>query len=153
MNTLSISSNFITNFKPSLYLNLKNISKLKKNSNQKYCKLFFIYILLFKYKNNFFKKSNIFIKKQKKKVYTILRSPYRHKLARHQIYLNRYYINFSVAIKLNSVLLINNFKKLLNIVFFLKKFNNVFESNLIFINNVKISFYVKYNKLFLLYNK
>lgn len=106
-NNVFIKSNLITNFKPQIIKDLKNYDNLKKNKVQIFCKNFFIFILLLKYKNTLFKKSSIFIKKKTNKVYTILRSPYRHKLARHQIAINRYYINVSIeieskVIKLNS---------------------------------------------------
>lgn len=111
-------TNLITNFKPSVLVKAKefNFSSINKknNSNEKlknqiYCKNFLIYLLLIKYKNlNFLNSSCIFIKKLKKKIYTILRSPYRHKLARHQIVLNRYEINSSISLKLSYKITINN---------------------------------------------
>lgn len=140
-----ISSNLITNFKP--YTSI-NINKIKKNDKQIYCKNFLMYLILLKYKNNIFIKSNIHIKKYKKKIYTILRSPYRHKLARHQIALNRYNINFSTYIKINSDLKIKNFKKLLSFLKILKNFSNLFESNLIYTTNMFFSIPIKYNKIF-----
>lgn len=158
-----ISTNLITNYKPVINDNLKNndvlnlkISKQKNNNqnktklvNQIYCKNFFIFILLIKYKNNFFfNKSSVFIKKFKKKIYTILRSPYRHKLARHQISLNRYEVNSSIKIKLDKYFLIKKWNFLLSIFKFIKSFNNIFESNLIYTNSIKIKFPIIYEKNF-----
>lgn len=148
-NSFYINSNLITNFKPNILKDYNYVGYMKKNTNQKFCKNFLLYLLLFKYKNKFFKKSNIFIKKYKKNVFTILRSPYRHKLARHQIFLKRYKIKFTILIKLKKDVKIVNFNKLLKLVVFLKKFNNVFESNLIYINNVKINIPLKYNNFFI----
>lgn len=148
-NNFFIKANLITNYKPNLNI---NANFLKKNKKQKFCKNFLMYLLLFKYNKNVFIKNSIHIKKQKKKVYTILRSPYRHKLARHQIYLNRYEIYFSCSLKLNKKLLINNYNSLINLLFFLKKFNNIFESNLIFINSLFFSLPIKYNNIFYLRN-
>lgn len=147
---LFLSTNLITNFKPSFLQNSNNTEIYKKNKKQKYCKNFLIYILLFKYKIKIFKKSNIFIKKYKKNVYTILRSPYRHKLARHQFFLKRYFINFSVIINLAKPIYLNNFKKLNDLIIFIKKYNNFFESNLIFISNVNISLPIIYKNNFLI---
>ena len=150
-NYLYISNNFITNFKPSLINNFKNYNNFKHKNKQKYCKNFLIYLLLFKYKNStFFKKSEIFIKKHKKRVYTILRSPYRHKLARHQIYLNRYKINFSLIIPLKYLLFLKNFNNFLKIINILKNFSNVFESNIIYINNINISLPFFYDNIFII---
>lgn len=150
-NNLYISNNFITNFKPNIINDSNNMSYFKnKKKNHKYCKLFLIYIILFKYKNSiFFKKSNVFVKKFKKNVFTVLRSPYRHKLARHQIFLNRYKINFSLKIPLKKKLICNNFYEVLKILYFFKKIDGVFESNLIYISNLKLSFKVFYNKIFI----
>lgn len=98
-----IKTNLVTNFKPFFFENYNNFSFLGKNKNQIFCKNFFVYLLLLKYKkNHFFSKSSIFVKKYKKKVYTILRAPYRHKLARHQFHLNRYEINSSIKIPLKN---------------------------------------------------
>ena len=132
---LFISTNLITNFKPSFLQNSNNTDIFKKNNKQKYCKNFLIYILLFKYKLKIFKKSSIFVKKYKRNVYTILRSPYRHKLARHQFFLKRYFINFSIVIKLNKFIELTNFNKLIDLIVFVKKYNNLFESNIIFIGS------------------
>lgn len=107
-NSIYMNSNLITNFKPNFLKNFNNLELFKKNKTQIYCRNFFIYILLLKYNKNLFSKSNIHIKKQKKKVFTILRSPYRHKLARHQIALNRYHINISLVIKINKKIKIIN---------------------------------------------
>ena len=146
------SSNLITNFKPSIVNNLNDYNAFKKNKYQKFCKNFLIYVLIFKYKSNFFRKSNIFIKKYKKNVYTILRSPYRHKLARHQLFLQRYNINFSIWIKLSNYIFIKKYEHLLKIFVFLKNFSKIFESNLIFINNIKFSVFILYKNNFLIKN-
>lgn len=147
---LNIKTNLITNFKPNLNFNQKTLKFYKKNPTQIYCKIFFIYIILIKYKN-FFKKSNIFIKKQIKNTHTILRSPYRHKLARHQLFFNRYLIYSKIKIKLNCII----FKDIKNLFIFIKKLKKVkffFESNVIYINNIKIVFTFRYVNNFFLKN-
>ena len=116
---INIKTNLITNFKPEILKNIKEVGFLKFSKdidnentvtkNQLYCKNFILYLLLIKYQNSFlFNKSSIFIKKFKKKVYTIIRSPYRHKLARQQIAINRYEINSSIQIKINNRIEIKN---------------------------------------------
>ena len=145
---ISIKTNLITNFKPSFLQEFNNQFKTKKK-NQILCKNFFIYLLLIKYKNNFFfKKSSLFIKKYKKKVYTILRSPYRHKLARHQIAINRYEINSSISINCSKFFNITNWNNFLIFFNFVKSFNKIFESNIIYINNINFFIPIKYKKNF-----
>lgn len=107
-----------------------------------------MFLILLKFNKNIFIKSNVHIKKYKKKVYTILRSPYRHKLARHQISLNRYNINFSTSIKIKNDLKIKNFNNLIKLLKFLKNFNNFFESNLIYTTNTIFCVPIKYNAVF-----
>ena len=106
---------------------MKNFNKLtffKKNKKQIYCKNFFLFLLLLKYKkNSIFSKSTIFIKPYKKKIYTILRSPYRHKLTRHQLVLNRYEIVSSIKIEMQKKIIINNFSSFLKLFYNLKSYN------------------------------
>lgn len=100
-----------------------------------------MFLILIKYKkNNFFDKSNIFIKPYKRKIYTILRSPYRHKLARHQLVLNRYNIISIIRLKTNKYFILKNFKSLIKLFNFFKTFNVWFESNLIYNYKIKFSF-------------
>jgi hypothetical protein len=150
-NFILVNTNLITNFKPTLINNFNNFNSIRIK-NQIYCKNFFVYLLLIKYKNNFFKKSNLYIKKYKKNTYTILRSPYRHKLARHQINLNRYVINNSLKISIKQNILLKSWKNILNLLNYIKKINKIFESNIIFINNVKVSIPIKFNYNFLIKN-
>lgn len=141
MNNFYISTNLITNFKPQLLNDFNNPMLFKKNQNQIFCRNFFLFLLLIKYKKiNFFTKSTIFIKPYKKKIYTILRSPYRHKLTRHQIALNRYEVLSSIIIKNDKPPVCCNFKNVLNIRRNLTLFNSWFESNIIFNHKIKISF-------------
>lgn len=118
-NHINIKTNLITNFKPTIIKEIKEINflnfdtnfknKKNNNKNQIYCKNFLFYLLLLKYQKSFiFHKSSVFIKKFKKKVYTILRSPYRHKLARQQIAINRYEINSSIKIKISNHFKVKN---------------------------------------------
>lgn len=105
-----------------------------------------MFLILIKFKKSvFFDKSTIFIKPYKKKIYTILRSPYRHKLARHQIVLNRYNIVSSLRIKTNKIFKNNNFKNVLKIFNFFKNFNVWFETNLIYNYKIKFSYLFHYN--------
>lgn len=108
--------------------------------------------MLLKYKNNFFYKSTVFVKPTKRKVYTILRSPYRHKLARHQLTLIRYNINFSLKIKVETVTQCNNLNNLKNILNSLKKLNSWFESNIVYNHKINFSFPFFLKKNFLILN-
>lgn len=115
----------MTNFKPQIFSNFNKIEFFKKNKNQIFCKNFFMFLLLLKYKNNiFFQKSSIFIKPSKRKVYTILRSPYRHKLARHQISLKRYEIKSTIKMQIHKNINIKNFNQLKLIFIEFNKYSN-----------------------------
>lgn len=151
MNYFYFSTSLSTNFKPSYFNSFDNLIFFKKKKNQIFCKNLFMFLILIKYKKtNFFDKSNIFIKPYKRKVYTILRSPYRHKLARHQIVLNRYNILSSIRLKVDKYFVINNFNDVKKIFYFFKKFNNWFESNIIYNYKINFSFIFTYNSNFLL---
>lgn len=149
----------ITNFKPTNFNsfynnNLNDIlnNKNNLNNNQIFCKNFLIFIMLLKYKNSFFIKNKFFVKKYKKKVTTILRSPYRHKLARHQISLNRYSLNFSFCITLKKPIKFENNHNLVIFINYLKKIKKLFESNIIYINNSNFNFPIKNSNNFKLKN-
>ena len=146
MNYIYFSTNLTTNFKPKHINHFNNLNFFKQTKNQIFCKNLFMFLVLIKYKNkNFFKKSTIFIKPYKKKIYTILRSPYRHKLARHQIVLNRYNIISAIHIKTKKSFLTNNFKNVIKIFNFFKTFNNWFESNIAYNYKTKLSYQFHYN--------
>lgn len=157
-NFIYVKTNLITNFKPNtliffkqleFFKNEENLNNKYKNTNRIYCKNFLLFILLLKYNNNFiYENSSIHIKKFKKKVFTILKSPYRHKLARHQISINRYEICSSICIPLNSQIVFFNWDKFFKFFNYIKTFNNIFESNIIYINSIKIKFYFKYKNNF-----
>ena len=143
-----MSTDLITNFKPQFLENFNKLDFLKKKTNQKFCKNFFLFLLLLKYKNSFFYKSTIHIKPFKKKIYTILRSPYRHKLARHQISLNRYEVKSCISIKIKKNIIFKNFNSFFVFLKLIKKYFNWFESNLIFVHKSKLSFNFHYKNNF-----
>lgn len=147
--TIYINTNLITNFKPNIFRKTYNFKNLKTTKKQIYCKNFFLYLLLMKYNSLIFNSSNLYLKKHKKKVFTILRSPYRHKLARHQICVNRYHINHSIKINLKNIIFFNNWKKIIFFFNYIKKINLIFESNIIYTTNVCISIPIKFNVNFL----
>jgi len=101
-----------------------SLNLFKSNKNQIFCRNLFLFLILIKYKNkNLLDKSTVFIKPYKKKIYTILRAPYRHKLSRHQLVLNRYNIISSIKMKTNNIFFAKNFKNVLEIFNFFKTFN------------------------------
>lgn len=119
-NTIKVSMSYITNFKPSNFLDFKNMKIFKnKNKNKLISRNFFLFLLLLKYTsfNSNFLTVSIFIKPFYKKFITILRAPYRHKLSRHQFILSRYYLVYSIKIKTTTP----NFTQNLEIIHFLKK--------------------------------
>lgn len=145
-----LSTDLITNFKPNFLLSFNKIDFLKIKTNQIFCKNFFLFLLLLKYKVNFFSKSTIFVKPYKKKIFTILKSPYRHKLARHQISLKRYEIKSTIKFKMIDSPKFKNFSSI--IIFFknVNKYLNWFESNIIFVHKSKINFNFFYKNNFML---
>lgn len=118
-----MSISYITNFKPSLFQSLDNTKLFNsKNKIKIVSKNFFLFLLLLKYNN---KKNNfnikLFIKPTYKKFITLLRAPYRYKLARHQFMLNRYFIIMSLKIDCKNIL-VSNFSDIFYLINFFKKF-------------------------------
>jgi hypothetical protein len=123
-NKIIFSISYITNFKPQAINEFTNIRLFKfKNKNRILCRNFFLFLLLLKYlkkKNNF--NNTVFIKPFKKKLYTILRAPYRHKLARHQFSLDRFKIISRIELPINNNIIINQITDLNNTLINLKQF-------------------------------
>lgn len=122
-NNIKMSISYITNFKPSLFQSLDNTKLFNsKNKIKIVSKNFFLFLLLLKYNN---KKNNfnikLFIKPTYKKFITLLRAPYRYKLARHQFMLNRYFIIMSLKIDCKNIL-VSNFSDIFYLINFFKKF-------------------------------
>ena len=115
---MKISISYTTNFKPSNFLNFKNYKLFKNKNNSKIIsRNFFLFLLLLKYSNktNFFN-TTIFVKPFYKKILTILRAPYRHKLSRHQFILSRYSILYTINFNLEKI----NFKNISEILYIMK---------------------------------
>jgi hypothetical protein len=122
---IKISISYTTNFKPSHFLNFKDLKLFKtKNDSKIISRNFFLFLLLIKYSNNSdIFSTNVFVKPFYKKLITVLRAPYRHKLSRHQFILSRYSVLFTMNV--NSLKI---------------KFSNISEI-LYFVRNVK-KFYI-----------
>lgn len=124
---LKISISYITNFKPSNFLDFKNYKLFKNKYNYKYnlkiiSRNFFLFLLLLKYTyNGGIFNVKIFIKPFYKKILTVLRAPYRHKLSRHQFILSRYSVLYIINFNLNKVYF-NNFSEILYFLKNIKKF-------------------------------
>ncbi len=157
-NKIKFSLNFITNFKPNKinFKNKENFIFTNKNKNKIINKNFFYFISSIKFfqQQNNFKKCSVFIKKYKKKVLTILRAPYRHKLSRHQLVLERFFINQHLEYKLISNIHIHKNNELLTLIKNFKKFYLFFETNLVYQHkiNIFIDFYYVNNFLLYKYN-
>lgn len=151
MSSVKFSLNFVTNFKPNKpnFNNKNNLIFKFKNKNEIINKNFFFFIgsMQFFQQQNNFKKSSVFIKKYTKKVLTILRAPYRHKLSRHQLVLERYYIIQNLNYKLNSNIYIYKNTELLELIKVFKKLYIFFETNLVYQHkmNFFINFFYKSN--------
>lgn len=146
---LKISISYLTNFKPSNFLTFKNYKLFKNKNNSKIIsRNFFLFLLLLKYSNktNFFN-TTIFVKPFYKKILTILRAPYRHKLSRHQFILSRYSIIYTINFNLDKVV----FKNILEVLFFIKnikKYYIWFESNIVQQHQTKIFLNIFFKNFF-----
>ena len=128
---LKISISYTTNFKPSNFFVLKNYNFFKtKNNNKIISRNFFLLLLLLKYshnknhnkKENFYSlKTTVFVKPFYKNVLTLLRAPYRYKLARHQFMVSRYFVLLTINSTFND-LFFSNSQDLVVFLKFLKKF-------------------------------
>jgi len=127
-NNVFFNLNYICNFKPQLlslnnnnYLNL--YTKLRHN-NHILCRNFFLFLLYLKYcfKKQYFSHLILFIKLKTEHKETILRAPYRYKLVRYQLGLNRYLICCSFSFKGYNVFNITNINHIILINILCKKF-------------------------------
>jgi len=127
-NILFFSLNYSCNFKPQL-LSLNNVNyfniyvKLRAN-NHILCRNFFLFLLYLKYslKKKKFKHLSIFIQPYTQHRETILRAPYRYKLGRYQLGLNRYKITCSFSFINYNVFSIVNINQLLVLTKLCKQF-------------------------------
>lgn len=150
---VNIILSFLTNFRPSNFSYLDDISFLKIRKNSKIIlRNFFLFLILLKYLTNKKKKSflnqTIWIKPTKKKLITILKAPYKNKLARNQLLLKRFFIFYKLKLVLNDDIEIKNFNNIIELVQFFKKFNFFLESSLIYQYKTKINFNFFYNDFF-----
>jgi hypothetical protein len=113
------SINYITNFKPNFINSSKNLTFFNKDTNKIILnKSFFLFLISIRFlrRKSFFNKNTLFVKKYKKNIQTLLRPPYRHKLSRHQLILNRYYIVHNMEYFFYDFLYLNNFSELLYLI-------------------------------------
>ena len=116
---LKVSISYTTNFKPSNFLNFKDYKLFKNKNNSKIIsRNFFLFLLLLKYSttNKSYFNTSIFVKPFYKKILTVLRAPYRHKLSRHQFILSRYSILYTINFNTNNFI----FKNISEILYFIK---------------------------------
>jgi hypothetical protein len=85
------------------------------------------------------------VKPLKQKNLTILRAPYRYKLARQQITLSRYFIFYKISFDFNDNFNLISFKQINDFIVYLKKFNIWIESNIVYQFKIKciFTFYFK----------
>lgn len=148
---LKITISYTTNFKPANFLNFNNYKLFKNKNNSKIIsRNFFLFLLLLKYSNktNFFN-TVVFVKPFYKKILTVLRAPYRHKLSRHQFILSRYSILCVINFNLEKI----NFNNISEILYFIKnikKFYIWFESNIVQQHQSKIFLNFFFKNFFML---
>jgi hypothetical protein len=143
---------FLTNFKPSnfFYLNNFNFFKIRKNSKI-ILRNFFLFLFLLKYlnnKNNIKVNQDIWIKPIRKKAITILKAPYKNKLARNQLLLKRFFFLYRLKLILNTKLGFEIYSNLIAFINFFKNFNFFIESSLSYQYKTKINFSFYFNNFF-----
>jgi hypothetical protein len=148
---IKISISYTTNFKPSYFNSFKNLKLFKNRNNSKIIsRNFFLFLLLLKYSNkNNILNTTVFVKPFYKKILTILRAPYRHKLSRHQFILSRYSVLYTIDFNTKKL----NFNYISEILFFMKNLQTFyvwFESNIVYQHQVKIFLNIFYKNNFLL---
>jgi hypothetical protein len=151
LNSISISINYITNFKPSKNFS-ENYSFYKNKNNIILCKhfLIFFYLMKISLKNN--ADIKIFLKPKRRKLETLLRAPYRHKISRHQITISRY--NLVVVFKLNlkKNILCKSITQLTFLIKEITTYFSFFETNICYSHSLKIRFFFKNNQYFNIMN-
>lgn len=142
-----------TNFKPSILTNFNNFKlfRIRKNNPKILTKNFFIFLLLLKFlkENSFFENVSVVVKPSTKKLFNLLKAPYKNKLARHQFDLVRFNIVYKFSFLSESI----NIKKNNELFFFLKKIKKFycwFESNIVYQHRVKFSFFFSHENNFCL---
>lgn len=158
MNNIKISLSYTTNFKPSDFLNFNSLILFKpsvvKKNNKIISRNFFLFFLLLKYiniKNLSNINTSVFVKPFFKKLFVVLRAPYRYKLSRHQFVLSRYFIVCTINLKSKTAVL-NNYNNFVEFINFSKKFSVWFESNLVYQHRFKFVFKCTSKNNFLLDN-
>lgn len=150
---LKISISYTTNFKPASFLNFRNYRLFKNKNNSKIIsRNFFLFLLLLKYSNNndYFN-TTIFVKPFYRKILTVLRAPYRHKLSRHQFILSRYSVLYTINFNLQKIYF-SNISEILYFLKNIKKFYIWFESNIVQQHQSKILLSFLFKDFFLLDN-
>lgn len=144
LKNLVITINYITNFRPNNFNKQSNI-KLKFDylvtSNSILCKNLFIFLLFLKFcfKKKFFKNISFFIKPHYKTIYTILRAPYRYKLGKYQLELSRFFFICRFEFYIKKEIELTNKVKPLVLLKLCQSFCNTFETNICYINSLRIS--------------
>lgn len=145
----------MTNFRPANFAQLGGINFLKIRKNSKIIlRNFFLFIILLKYlnhnKNKNFINQTVWVKPTRKKLITILKAPYKNKLARNQLLLKRFFIFYRVKLTLVERIQLKSFNKIIELIHFFKKFNFFLESSLIYQYKTKVNFSFYYNDFFII---
>lgn len=152
---VNIILSFLTNFRPANFSYLNNIDFLKIRKNSKIIlRNFFLFLILLKYltnnKNKKFLNQTVWVKPTKKKLITILKAPYKNKLARNQLLLKRFFIFYKIKLIFLDKIDFKSFDKILELIKFFKNFNFFLESSLIYQYKTKINFNFFYNNFFII---
>jgi len=89
-----------------------------------------------------------FVNPKKQSNITILRSPYRHKLTRHQLTFSRYTTNVSMDLRLVNNLVITKNSQITSLISEIKNYSNSFETNVLNQHRIKIIAVYKYSDFF-----
>lgn len=134
----NFSTNLTPNFLSEFFYYYKSNQYYNYKTNKIFAKNFICFILILKYilqKSNSSEKKNLnakfFFLPKKKKIYTILRAPYRYKLAKNQINFKRYLFCLSFFKLIEKPVILTNLVQINTILDNLIKSVFYFETNVI----------------------
>jgi hypothetical protein len=146
---LKLSITYLSNFRPSNTISTDFNFEVNRNKERISCKNFLIFMYLMNYfhKKNNYKLVTIFVKPKKSSLLTILRSPYRHKITRHQLTFCRYYILLTISLD-RYCRNFNNFFEIINFYNEINRYLIFVETNVITQHQFKIQLFFKLKNYF-----
>jgi len=147
MNNVHITITYLSNFNFKTNLDKTSAILKQKNKNNKVvCKNLIIMFLFLKYFSKVTNASS-FVFPKKSSNLTILRSPYRHKLTRHQLTFSRFFIVLNLKIVLKNRLNAHNTFVIQHTIDKIQTYLSFFETNICNQHRLKLMFFFNAPKL------